>query len=140
MIQKLLWILKFCIQKFYKKELNIFFQIFPRQWFFFHVSVLFFSNFDFLRFPYGLTGINICLKLHIIEDITKGNNWAQADFWNSNYKLSFISLEIWKSLKKWRKKNRVFPQNTQYLSHNNGIIIVWAHWFLSYWIKKIEFQ
>ena len=52
-----------------------------------------------------MIALNIWLKLHIIEEITKGNNCLQVKFWNSIYQLIEISLELWKSLKLLRRNS-----------------------------------
>ena len=62
-------------QKYY----HIFFK-FSRKEIFFTIFCFFPSIFLFLRSPYGFTAGNIGLKLHIVKNITKGNNWPQADF------------------------------------------------------------
>ena len=91
--QKLSRILSNRNKKFYKNELKIYFQIFPRKWFFFN-----FLNI-FSRSLYGSTTFIIRLKLHIMKDINKGNNYQQPEFRNSDYKLVEISRELWISLK-----------------------------------------
>ena len=69
----------------------------------------------------------------MIKEITKENNFLQAEFGNLNYKLVEISLVLWKSLIIDPPKKLKVLQITQYLSYNKNdgtIVIVWAHWSL----------
>ena len=62
--------------KVLQKRADNFFQYFPRKVILFYTSV--YSNFIFFAFTCETIAFKIWFKIHIIKDITKGNNGPQA--------------------------------------------------------------